>query len=77
MHISTEGESGGEVWPLGRYKAFKLDKSVIDAYGCGDSFAAGVTAGLASGWSVDKAISLGAYCGAKCATHFGPYISEV
>jgi ribokinase len=45
----------------------------VETYGCGDSFAAGVTAGLAAGWSTTEAIKLGAQCGATCATHFGPY----
>ena len=26
-----------------------------------------------AGWDIAKAISLGSYCGAECATHFGPY----
>ncbi|WP_320673675.1 PfkB family carbohydrate kinase [Prochlorococcus sp. MIT 1341] len=73
LHISTEGASGGEVWPLGRYEAFPLKNNVVNAYGCGDSFAAGVTAGLAANWNIEKAISLGAYCGSKCASTFGPY----
>jgi ribokinase len=46
---------------------------MVDAYGCGDSFAAGVTAGLAAGWSPEQAISLGCHCGAACATWLGPY----
>jgi ribokinase len=45
----------------------------LDAYGCGDSFAAGVTAGLAAGWSLEQAVSLGCHCGAACALRFGPY----
>ncbi len=73
IRIETEGEMGGQAWPGGRFKAFNLKKQVVDTYGCGDSFAAGVTAGLAAGWSLEKAISLGSDYGAKCATHFGPY----
>jgi ribokinase len=46
---------------------------VVDSYGCGDSFAAGVTAGLAAGWDAAAAIGLGARCGAACAGVFGPY----
>jgi ribokinase len=44
-----------------------------DSYGCGDSFAAGVAYGLASGMALREAISLGARCGAVCATGRGPY----
>ncbi len=73
LHISTEGSSGGKSWPGGRYKAMRLNAPLIDSYGCGDSFAAGVTAGLAAGMDTKSVISLGAKCGADCATHFGPY----
>ncbi len=71
--ILTEGSLGGELDPGGRYEAFKLTTQELDSYGCGDSFAAGVTAGLAANYDVKEAIELGANCGAKCATIFGPY----
>ena len=45
----------------------------IDSYGCGDCFAGGVTAALSAKLSLDKAINIGAYCGAECSTHYGPY----
>ncbi len=73
LTIQTEGENGGCLWPHGRYEAVPLDKPMIDSYGCGDSFAAGVTAGLSAGWTIQESISLGADCGAKCAMHLGPY----
>ncbi len=76
LSISTEGALGGEVWPLGRYEAFPLKQPIIDDYGCGDSFAAGVTAGMAAGWKIEQAISLGSFCGAKCTSFFGPYQIE-
>ncbi len=72
--ISTEGELGGVASPGGRFKAVKLKKPALDSYGCGDSFAAGVTIGLAAGWDIEKSISLGAHCGAICGTYFGPYL---
>ena len=75
LRIATEGAMGGKAWPGGRFETFKLKSKVIDAYGCGDSFAAGVTTGLSAGWSTEKAISLGAYCGSECATHLGPYLN--
>ncbi len=73
LRISTKGSLGGTIWPGGDYKAVKVTKRLIDSYGCGDSFAAAVMAGLASGWTNEKAISLGAHVGAACATHFGPF----
>ena len=75
-HIATEGAAGGQVMPGGRFAAPQLQRPLIDSYGCGDSFAAGVTAGLAAGWPLEQAISLGCHCGAACATHLGPYPPE-
>jgi ribokinase len=75
LRIATEGAAGGMAWPGGRFAAPRLQAAPLDSYGCGDSFAAGVTAGLAAGWSVEQAISLGCHCGAACATHLGPYPS--
>ncbi len=71
--IATEGEKGGIAWPFGRYKAASINSPLLDTYGCGDSFAAGVTIGLAAGWTAEQAISLGAHSGALCSTYLGPY----
>lgn len=73
LRIATEGAAGGLAEPGGRFPAPAISAPVVDSYGCGDSFAAGVTAGLAAGWTVEQAISLGCHCGAACATRFGPY----
>ena len=73
LHIATEGAIGGRLTPGGRYDAVKPDGPVIDSYGCGDSFAAGVTVGLAAGWNHRDAIELGAAIGARCATWQGPF----
>lgn len=73
IRIATQGSLGGEAWPGGKFNAISLKSDVIDTYGCGDSFAAGVTTGLSARWNLRQAISLGAHCGAKCATHLGPY----
>lgn len=73
LRIATEGAAGGWSEPGGRYPAQPLEGPLVDSYGCGDSFAAGVTAGLAAGWDATRAIALGARCGAACASRFGPY----
>lgn len=73
LQIATEGEAGGLLIPGGRFSAEPLPAPMVESYGCGDSFAAGVTAGLAADWSVNDAVTLGARCGAGCATRFGPY----
>ena len=49
-----------------------LPGPVRDAYGCGDSFAAGLTYGLGAGWEIARAVELAARCGAACLTGRGP-----
>jgi sugar/nucleoside kinase (ribokinase family) len=44
-----------------------------DSYGCGDSFAAGLTYALADGMSAERALAFAARCGAACALGSGPY----
>ncbi|MEB3306994.1 MAG: PfkB family carbohydrate kinase [Cyanobacteriota bacterium] len=73
LSIATEGAAGGVAHPGGRFPAPSLQGPLVDAYGCGDSFAAGVMAGLAAHWTVEQAISLGCHLGAACALHLGPY----
>ncbi len=73
MLIRTEGAAGGLSLPGGRYDPAPLPGPMVESYGCGDSFAAGVVTGLAARWSLENAIALGAKCGAACATRFGPY----
>ena len=73
LTIATRGAQGGEMWPGGHYQARRINRPIVETYGCGDSFAAGVTAGLAAGLSTADAVELGAQCGAECATRFGPY----
>jgi ribokinase len=75
--VSTEGPAGGR-WRAaggagGRYAAAPVPGDPVDAYGCGDAFAAGLTAGL--GWERDLAgaLDLAARCGAACLAGRGPY----
>ena len=77
LRIGTEAEQGGVLDPGGRYAAVPRQGPVLDAYGAGDSFAAGVTTALAAGWSLQQAISLGAHCGAACLDGRGPYASQL
>jgi ribokinase len=51
--------------------------TVVDAYGCGDSFAAGLTFGLGRGDSVEDAVALAARCGAAVMTGRGPYAAQL
>jgi ribokinase len=77
LRIGTEAERGGVLVPGGRYAAVRRTGPVRDAYGAGDSFAAGVTTALAAGWDLRQAISLGAHCGAACLDGRGPYASQL
>jgi ribokinase len=63
---SRSGESGSwaPVAPTG---------DPVDSYGCGDSFAAGLTYALGAGLSVPDSLALAARCGAVCLTGSGPY----
>ncbi len=75
--VLTEGERGGSyrtrAGESGRWKAVALPGAPVDSYGCGDSFAAGLTYGLGAGMSVPDALALAARCGATCLTGRGPY----
>ena len=71
--IKTEGKDGGILFPGGRFKAIHNDTPIIDSYGCGDSFAAGIIFGLASKWNIEKTVRLGTVLGSNCIGNFGPY----
>ncbi|MCP9887236.1 ribokinase [Cyanobium sp. ATX 6A2] len=77
LRIATAGAAGGQAEPLGPFAAPPRQQPVVDSYGAGDSFAAGVTAGLAAGWSPEQAISLGCHCGSACLDGLGPYASQL
>jgi ribokinase len=75
--VWTEGERGGRFRTRegnsGSYPAAAAPAATVDSYGCGDSFAAGLTYALTSGMEPAPALSLAARCGAVCATGRGPY----
>jgi ribokinase len=79
--MRTAGPDGGEYegadGERGRWDATPLPGPVSDLYGCGDSFAAGLTYGLGAGLPVARALELGARCGAACATGRGPYGAQL
>jgi ribokinase len=77
--MRTAGTDGGayDGEQDGRWQATSLPGPVSDLYGCGDSFAAGLTYGLGAGWPVERALELGARCGAACATGRGPYGAQL
>ena len=78
--VTTLGGDGGR-WSgeegEGSWKASPLPGERMDAYGAGDSFAAGLTTGLAAGLPIAEAVELGARCGAACMTGRGPYRGQL
>jgi ribokinase len=73
LMVETRGAEGGVWWGSseGDWAAVPPGGPIQDAYGCGDSFAAGFTFGLAAGSTLDEAAALGARCGARCLTRAG------
>jgi ribokinase len=73
LMMATQGASGGRWWGAceGRWAAVPPPGEPRDAYGCGDSFAAAFTLGLAAGDSVAQASRLGAEQGALALTRVG------
>jgi ribokinase len=79
--VRTAGAAGGE-WERpdggrGRYDATPLPGAPADSYGCGDSFAAGLTYGIGADLPLDEALRLAAGCGAACLTGRGPYQGQL
>ena len=79
--VRTAGAAGGTYetsdGTTGSWRATPLPGAVSDAYGCGDSFAAGFTYGLGAGRSAQEAVELAARCGAACLTGRGPYEGQL
>jgi ribokinase len=75
--IATRGVDGGRYETVdgrsGSWRAAPLPGPIADAYGCGDTFAAAVTYGLAAGETVDSSLELAAEASASCLTRSGPY----
>lgn len=75
--VTTAGALGGWMQPGGPYTAAPVPGPIVDAYGCGDCFAAGVAFGLADGMALDEAVALGARCGAAVLAGRGPYTAQL
>jgi ribokinase len=79
--VRTEGARGG-AWrgpdgASGRWDAAPLPGAPVDAYGCGDAFAAALTAGLADGRSIGEACALGARVGAALLCERAPAVGDL
>ena len=76
MIVSTLGREGGSYVVAGEeetYGAVDLPGPLVDAYGAGDSFAAGLTFALGSGHSPEGAVEFAAKCGAVAMTRRGAH----
>ncbi|TMK26233.1 MAG: ribokinase [Actinobacteria bacterium] len=75
--VLTDGARGGSYrarsGETGSWAAASPPGNPVDSYGCGDSFAAGLTYGLGAGLGVADSLALAARCGAACLTGSGPY----
>jgi ribokinase len=75
--VRTEGRKGGIVEPGGRFPPGEVPGPVVDAYGAGDAFAAGLTFGLADGMSIEQALDLASRCGAAVLAGRGPFEGQL
>jgi ribokinase len=79
--VLTHGSKGGDwLGSEGRtehWAAAELPGEPVDAYGCGDSFAAGLTFGLARGDELPDALALASQCGAHVMCGRGPYAGQM
>jgi ribokinase len=75
--VCTQGAHGGFYRARdgreGEWEPAPLPGDAVDSYGCGDSFAAGLTYGLGAERTLPDALALAARCGAACLTGRGPY----
>jgi ribokinase len=69
--VTTSGALGGWSRPGGPFTAAAPPGVVVDAYGAGDSFAAGLTYALGSGLDGQDALAFAARCGAAALTGRG------
>jgi ribokinase len=74
--VTTRGREGGSFLAAGEegaYAAAELPGAVVDAYGAGDSFAAGLTFALGRGDDPKAALGFAAQCGAAALTRRGAH----
>jgi ribokinase len=81
LGVRTEGADGGtyetSAGERGRFTAAPLPGPPADSYGCGDSFAAGLTYALARGLDTKSVLALAARCGAACLTGRGAFEGQL
>jgi ribokinase len=79
--VRTDGARGGTLETAdGKVVDWHSDPpsaAKVDSYGAGDTFAGGITYGLGRGFSIERAIAFGAFCGASSVRGRGPYGGHV
>jgi len=79
--VRTDGRRGGAYETSegrsGTYEPAERPGPIVDTYGAGDSFAAGLAFALGRGLDVEEAVTLAARCGAWCAAGKGPYGNQL
>jgi ribokinase len=79
--VSTAGAHGGSYTShsgeSGTWASTPPQGEPVDSYGCGDSFAAGLTYALGARMGARDALALAARCGATCLTGSGPYTRQL
>lgn len=69
--VTTSGALGGWMQPGGPYVAAVPPAPIVDAFGAGDCFMAGITYGLGRGLDATDAVAFAARCGAAALTGRG------
>ena len=81
LAVMTRGDEGGVSSIEGRrwkwFPAGPVAGPIVDTYGAGDSFAAGLTFGLAAYGDPERALALAARCGAAVLGGRGPYEGQL
>ena len=79
--VATQGSRGGTFrsreGPTRSFPAPPLPGPIVDRYGAGDAFAAGLTFALGRGNSPEDAVELAARCGTAVLTGRGAYASQL
>lgn len=79
--VVTDGANGGTFETAegdrGVFSAAPLPAPLADAYGGGDSFAAGLTFALGRGLPLEGSLAIAARCGAACVAGRGPYEGQL
>ena len=79
--VRTDGSRGGRYessdGERGAYESVAPPGPVVNTYGAGDSFVAGLTFALGSGMVTREALALAARCGGWCVAGRGPYGNQL